>query len=48
MVSPVDQGRAPLEPLDKEAEEMGLIGIIDALDTSFGDDAAAVGLECGS
>ena len=44
MVASVDQGSSPLELVDEETEEMRLIGIVETLDTSLGDDAAAVRL----
>lgn len=42
MVSAVDQGGPSLELLDKEAKKVRLVGIVDALYASLGDDAAAV------
>jgi hypothetical protein len=45
MVAAVDQGCPSLELLDKEAEKVRLIGIVDALYTPLGDNAAAVGLD---
>jgi hypothetical protein len=42
MVTPINQRGSPLELLDEVAEEVGLVGIVNLLDTSFGCDAAAV------
>jgi hypothetical protein len=42
VVAPVDEGGSALELLDKEAEEMRLVGIVQTLDATFRYDAAVV------
>ena len=48
VVSAVDQRRPPLELFDEETEEVWFLGIVYALNTSLGHDAATVGLVRGS
>lgn len=44
MVAPIDKRSSALELLDEEAEEMGLIWVVETLYTSFRYYAAIVGL----
>lgn len=37
MITSVDQGCAPLEFLDEEAEEVRLVGVVEFFDGAFGD-----------
>ncbi len=45
MIAPIDQWCSPLKFLDEEAKKLGLIWVVQLLDTALGDDAAAVCLE---
>lgn len=48
VISAVDQGRPPLGLLDEKPEEVRFLRVVYALNTSFGHDAATVGLVGGA
>jgi hypothetical protein len=44
MIAAVDERRASLELVDKVTEEMGLVGVVDSLNTALGQQTTTISL----